>query len=477
LFVVDLDNVALAQSDGGTMRYRLLAMSVAVGLLAVACSNSTSSKTASVPTTKPGTPPITEASGAALRKNVSLSGVQGVTDSEIDVAVITAGSNPLAGDYSKFTDGIQAYFDMINADGGIYGRKLKISANRNDSFVNNQQTVKESLAQDHAFATFVATALFYGAGNLAAAKPPMPTFTWNINQEFAGKPNLFGNAGAICFKCAIQVWPFVAQEAHFARVAVLAYGGIAASQSCAAGVKASFEKFPSAKMAYVDPNLAIGQVDVSAQVSQMKAKQVQLVFTCVDQRETLIVAKEMAKQHLDAVQYVNNVYDPQFIKDNADLLEGDFVAPQFAVLENTPTIPVEQDFVKWMGKSGKAVSEVPGYGWIAALQFVHGLKLAGPNFSQQKVIDSLNQDTHFDADGMITPIDWTKQHNDPAGPKGTINEFAGDYQCVSLTRVHDGKFVPTFQEPGKPFTCMVGDRKTNTLTKTPTHQNFADSTG
>ena len=112
--------------------------------------------------------------------------------------------------------------------------------------------------------------------------------------------------------------------------------------------------------------------------------------------------------------------------------------------------------MKWMGKLGKPVSEIPGYGWIAALQLVHGLKLAGPNFSQQKVIDSLNQDTHFDADGMIVPIDWTKQHNDPAGPNGTANQFAGDYQCMSLTRVHDGKFVPVLTQPGKPWVCMVG---------------------
>ena len=304
----------------------------------------------------------------------------------------------------------------------------------------------------------------------------MPTFTWNINQEFAGKPNLFGDIGAICFTCKGQLLPYVAQEAHLTRVAVLGYGAIAASKLNTHDLKASFEKYPSAKVAFFDPNLQVGQADVSAEVSQMKANKVQLVVTSIDQRETLIFAKEMAKQHLDAVQFVNNLYDPKFVHDNAQYLEGDFVAPQFAVLETTPQIPVEQQFVKWMGRSGKAISEIPGYGWIAALQFVHGLKLAGPNFSQQKVIDSLNQDTHFDADGMIMPIDWTKQHNDPAGPNGTANEFAGEYQCISLTRVHDGKFVPVFQKPGKPFTCMVGGRNAPTLTKDPTYENFADST-
>jgi branched-chain amino acid transport system substrate-binding protein len=417
-------------------------------------------------------------SGAALHKKIALTGVQGVTDTEIQVAVITSGSNQLIADNRVLADGIQAYFNMINAGGGIYGRKLVISAKHDDGIINNQQTVKASLAQDHAFATFIATALFYGAPNLAASNPPMPTFIWNVNQEFAGKPNFFGNLGAICFTCNGQINPYLAQAAHLTRVAVLAYSAPAASKECAAGVKGGFEKYPSAQVAYFDDNLSLGQADVSAQVAQMKKKNVQLVFVCVDQRETLILAKEMAKQHLDAVQALPNSYDPQFVHDNAQYLEGDFVAPQFAALEIEPLIPIEQEFVKWMGKLGKPVAEIAGYGWIDALMLVHGLKLAGPNFSQQKVIDALNRDTHFDAEGMIMPIDWTRQHNDPTGPNGTSKpQFAGKWQCMSMTRIHEGKFVPVFTKPGKQFTCMVGGPNAPTLTKTPTYESFVPSAG
>ena len=46
-----------------------------------------------------------------------------------------------------FANGIQAKFDMVNAAGGIYGRKLVIGANRNDGFINNQLVVKESFAR------------------------------------------------------------------------------------------------------------------------------------------------------------------------------------------------------------------------------------------------------------------------------------------------------------------------------------------
>jgi len=143
-----------------------------------------------------------------------------------------------------------------------------------------------------------------------------------------------------------------------------------------------------------------------------------------------------------------------------------------------PQIPIEQEFVEWMGKLGKPIAELPGYGWIDAIELVHALKLAGPNFSQQKVIDSLNQDTAFSAEGMIVPIDWTIAHNDPTGPNGTVNpKFAGKWDCMSMTKIVNGKFVAVFNKPGKQFTCMVGGPNAPTLTKTPTYESFVPSAG
>jgi ABC-type branched-subunit amino acid transport system substrate-binding protein len=459
------------------MRSRIVTTCIVLALFAAACGNSGSGKATPTVTTVKGEAPVTEVTGADLQKNVPLTGVQGVTATNINVAVITAGSNPLAGDYTTYETGIQAYFNMVNAAGGIYGRKLKISASHNDQFINNQQTVKASLAQDHAFALFVASPLFYGANDIAASQPQMPTFIWNINQEFAGKPNIFGNVGALCFSCKGQLLPFLAQQEHFTKVAALAYSSPAASPKCAAGIKASFQQYPSAQVVYFDANLQLGQPDLSAQVSQMKEKGVQLIATCIDQRETLILAKEIKKQHLNAVQSLPNSYDSKFASDNAQYFEGSFVAPQFTALEYKPLAPAAQEFIDWMGKLGKSPTEIAGYGWINALQMVHALKLAGPNFSQQKVIDSLNQDTNFTAGGMIQPIDWTRQHNDPTGPNGTtISKYSGKYNCSSAVKIHDGKFVPV-QNSGKPWTCMTGGDNAPTLTKTPTYMSFAPSAG
>jgi branched-chain amino acid transport system substrate-binding protein len=460
------------------MRSRLLVAGVAVALLAVACGNSTSSKPASSATTQPGAPPITEASGAALQKNVPLTGVQGVTSTQIGVAAITSKTNPLSGKYGSFADGVQAYFNYMNSTGGIYGRQLKITSNRDDHF-SNEPAVKASLAEDHAFATFIATPLFGGAPDIAASNPPMPTFIWNINPEFAGHPNIFGTVGALCFNCIGQGAPFLAQEFHYTKVAVLAYGIAASSKQCAEADRASFEKYPSAKVVYFNNNLQFDQPNLSAIVGDMKSAGAQLILTCIDQNESVILGKEMVKQHFNAVQSLPNAYDQQFVAENSQYLQGDFDDPQFVPFEYQPQLPEIQLMMKWMASSHLEVNELSTEGWIAANEFVTGLKLAGPDFSQQKLIDALNQDTHFDANGMIVPIDWTIQHNDPRGPNGTtIAKYASPYDCSVVVRVQGTKYVTIPQPPpGKPWVCLAGGPNAPTLTKTPTYMSFAPAAG
>jgi hypothetical protein len=71
------------------------------------------------------------------------------------------------------------------------------------------------------------------------------------------------------------------------------------------------------------------------------------------------------------------------------------------------------------------------------------LRLAGPNFTRQKVIDELNKLTDYTADGLIPPRDWTREH-----------EITEGIVCNAYVKVEDGKLVPTFTEPGKPFMCL-----------------------
>ncbi|MDZ4828389.1 MAG: ABC transporter substrate-binding protein [Actinomycetota bacterium] len=429
------------------MRVRLVAMCAVAVLVLAACGNSGDDDFDTSSPTDPSDTPVTTASDEDLDTNIS-STQPGVSDTEIQVAVIASKTNPLNGKYAQVADGIRAYFEMVNSEGGIYGRNLVVSAERDDIVgLQNLQEVQASLADDNAFATFLASLGFTGADALDEAG--QPTFIWNIRPEMAGHQNIFGNIGAICFGCTGQPLPWIAQEIGAEQVGVLAYGVANESKLCAAGNRDAFEQYPTAEVVFFDDTLEFAQPDLSAQVAEMKAKGVDLVTTCMDINEVIVLAREMKEQGLDAVQTLPNGYDAELVAANADLLNGSYVSVQFVPYENDPLPAEVETFLHWMEETGKEPIEIAAMGWILAYQFVEGLKLAGPEFTQQSVIDALNTQTDLDVNGMTVPLDWTKQHNDPVGNA----EVDSDYECASIVEVVDGKFVPVFNEPGKPFSC------------------------
>jgi len=86
-------------------------------------------------------------------------------------------------------------------------------------------------------------------------------------------------------------------------------------------------KYPTAEVAFYDDTIGYAEPNLSAQVAQMKQKGVDFVETCMDINEVIVLAKEMQKQGLKAVQQLPNGYDLELIKNNADLLEGSIVIP------------------------------------------------------------------------------------------------------------------------------------------------------
>src|SRR5665213_1539315 len=204
---------------------RLAVLGVVIALLAAACGNS---KSQSAPSTTPvNTGPVAPTVPKADLNEFVPGRGPGVDDAkkEIRVAAITTTTNPIGGKYAQYADGLQAYFDMINAQGGIYGRKLVIVKNRDDTIgLQNVQQVQSSLSDDSAFATFVATLQFTGADLLAKAK--QPTFLWNINPEMGtpkGGPshdNIFGSLGALCFSCGGHYLPWLAQQAGCTKIGI-----------------------------------------------------------------------------------------------------------------------------------------------------------------------------------------------------------------------------------------------------------------
>lgn len=389
----------------------------------------------------------------------------GISDNEIRVGGVVSKTNPLGGDYASTFDGVKAYFAMVNSSKakGIYGRRLRLTSERDDQVGMNRQEVQALLSEDDVFAVLpVAVLLFSGADLLAGAG--VPTFGWNVNAEWGseqapGAPNLFGEKGSyLCFTCPSQPVPWFAKQVKAKKVGVLAYQS-PQSADCAQGIQASFNNYPSATIEFLDTSLSFGVSDLSTDVSRMKDAVVDLVISCMDTNGTLTLAKEMKKQGLDAIQYLSNAYNHELVEQNAPFFEGSYVSTFFTPFEVKPKPAGLKDFQRWMKRGGFEQNENSLTGWINADLFYRGLKAAGPEFTREKVVDSINSMTDYTADGLLAGIDWTTAHSQ--------NPAQG---CGVLSKIEDGRFAPSFGEPGKPFICLQANPLPVTLQSKPTRK-------
>ena len=428
-------------------RRRIAALLVLLALVAGACSNASddSSDAAGDDTatdTTGGDGPLTYAEVLELPidENVPVD-APGVDDSTIRVGGVASTTNPIGGKEGESFDGVHAYFEYMNDQGGVYGRDLELVAEEDDNTgFENTQDIQSLLTQDLFAVLPVATLDFSGAELLVDAD--MPTFGWNINEEYALGDNLFGMRGYLCFTCAGQLLPWLAQETGSTNIGVLAYD-VPQSSSCAEGIQNSFDTYPTAEVAFLDASLPYGIPDLSAQVRDMKAAGVDMVATCMDFNGAITIQQEMRRQELEAIQYMPNAYDYDFLEENGDLFEGAYVLTQFVPFEAEDPPEALNTYLEWIEETGGTVGELSLAGWISADMFVTGLRAAGPEFSQQGVIDGLNQLTDYTAEGIIPGLDWTVEHTADS-----------ERACSAMSIIEDGEFVPQFGEPGEPFICF-----------------------
>ena len=119
----------------------------------------------------------------------------GVSASQISIGAISSRSGPLAGYFGGLSPGMIAYFNTLNAKGGINGRKIVLTNNLDDGGSPTQftQDVHTLIDQDHVFAVGVASAWFT-PGYFVSTKTP--TYGYNVASNWQTAPNLFAVGGS-----------------------------------------------------------------------------------------------------------------------------------------------------------------------------------------------------------------------------------------------------------------------------------------
>ncbi len=159
----------------------LIALIAAIGLLAVACGGDDDTSTPTTAASAAANTTTTAASGSPATGDVAAKlaamkgDTTGVTDTEIKIGSYFAKTGPAAA-YYPIVLSWQAYFDDVNAKGGINGRKVTFNV-QDDGYnpVNAKNVVTKLIEQDQVFMLFNGLGTPSGNGvldDVKAAKVP-----------------------------------------------------------------------------------------------------------------------------------------------------------------------------------------------------------------------------------------------------------------------------------------------------------------
>ncbi len=431
----------------------LLALLALLGLFAAACGNSDDSG-------KSGS----SSSSTASSGGGAASTAPGVSDSEIKFAAIGTNSNNPLGTcvLDCYAQGIKAYFDWRNSEGGVDGRKLVLSQTLDDELSKNQEKALEVISANNVFGVFNAPQV--PSGWQALSDAGIPNYVWGIHSvEESGKANVFPSLPPICTTCTTRPPAYVAKLVGAKKVATLGYGVSQNSKECANAAADSIKEYSSdiggTQVAYVNDNVQFGLPNgIGPEVTAMKDAGVDLVLSCLDLNAMKTLAQELQRQGIaDQVTMMHsNTYNQEFVDQANGLFDGDYVQVQFRPFEADPGDSSLGQFKEWMGKNGSPITELGMIGWINADMAYTGLKAAGDDLSRQGVIDATNKITDYTAGGLLPTIDWSRQHNAPTEADPTTNAPPKD--CMAFVKVQDGKFVMV-GDAAKPWTCWPGDTR------------------
>ena len=133
-------------------------------------------------------PPVIGSLGAAAGPPAaaSTSSAPGVTANSITVGTISTQTGPISSNFSSLIYGEKAYFDYINAQGGINGRKIDYKYTLDDGGNPSQftQLANTLVNQDHVFAVTGVASAFFTPNIFVEAK--IPTYGYNVTGNWDG---------------------------------------------------------------------------------------------------------------------------------------------------------------------------------------------------------------------------------------------------------------------------------------------------
>jgi ABC-type branched-subunit amino acid transport system substrate-binding protein len=383
---------------------------------------------------------------APAAAGAAASSAPGVTSNSITVGTISTQTGTLASNFSSLIYGEKAYYQYINAQGGVNGRKIdyKYALDDGGNPTTFNQLANTLINQDHVFAvTGVATAFF--SPNLFV-ESGIPTYGYNVTGNWAPAPNLFAAGGSVQYYPAeAPIVGYVSKQTKSPKIAFVAYGVAASAAACQAGAAALSAK--GFQIVYTDFKVAYPGTTVATDVQRMKQAGADMVVSCMDVQGNVTMARAIQQYGLKMTQLWFSGNDVSTLQQNQSLMQGVYFSIAHVPYSAPTSIyPGLKLYLTEMKKyEPKYVNdEIAIQGWESAALFVQGVKMAGNNLTQANVIKEDNSLTAFTAGGLTVPTNWKD-----AGHAGHKPPYCGAYIKVVGT-----KYVPTLNKGKNVFVCF-----------------------
>jgi ABC-type branched-subunit amino acid transport system substrate-binding protein len=337
--------------------------------------------------------------------SIPLSGVRaenGVTSSTITLGQSVALTGPAAELGIDMRAGAMAYFDYVNAHGGVFGRKIELKT-LDDGYEPARATAntKQLIEQDKVFALFG----YVGTPTGVAA---MPVFTQ------AQVPLVAMFTGAEAFRNPLNRYIFNVRSSYYAETEKIV------EQLANQGMT---------KLAVFYQNDAYGKAGLEGVDRAMKRRKLAITTTATVERNTVDVAKAVetiAKVEPQAVIMISAykscaafIRAMQAAGSNPQFMNVSFVGSRalanelgeagrgVGISQVVPFpwnlgAPVVREYQKLLSAATKKedYSFTTLEGFISAKVLVEGLRRAGKDPTREKLISALESMTEYDAGGF-----------------------------------------------------------------------------
>lgn len=326
----------------------------------------------------------------------------GVTDKEIVLGQSLGLTGPLAQLAPDIVNGSKAYFDVVNAQGGIFGRQIRV-VTLDDAYqpANTVKTVRQLVEDDRVFALFNLTGTANVAGilpMLEKEKPPVPLFA-----PFTGADAVRGPANHVFHIRASYADETEKMVQHLStvgikRIAVLWLNN-GFGKDGLAGVERALQKRGLAL--YANAAIQPDASDVDKAVAALHDTRPEVIIMITTGVPTISFIKAYNKVRKGMGFYTLSVMGTQ---STLRALGPDGIGVVVTSVVPFPwsqSLPLAKDYRSAMQKAGYDNLSFLGFeSYINARVLVEGIRRAGRNLTRPKFVSAMEEMKRLDLGGF-----------------------------------------------------------------------------